>query len=354
MYIEKKKIGAKVYNYLKASFRVNNKVKTKTIAYLGKEPMTKKEIEDKIVNIPTSAIETAKKELKEDIINVNNLFLTKEQLGRLNQIRKDFTRKLKKLDVKLIDDMFKDFKTHYIYNTNSIEGNTLTLEETNLLLNENITPKGKDLREIYDHINEKETFDYILKECMSKPIKCKLKGNEKLKNEKFKENGFRNEKFKINAELIIKIHSMLLKNIDQRTGAFRRHNVRVFGADFETTDAQYVHIDISLLLKWYNKNKRKLNPLILAAVFHEKFERIHPFYDGNGRTGRMLLNMILLKNSLPPLIIKNKDRKVYYSVLSKGHKAALTKTEPEHYKDIVSFCHKQLLATYDNLFSKWG
>lgn len=348
MYVEKKKIGANVYNYLKVSFRINNKVKTKTIAYLGKEPMTKKEIENKIVNIPKSEIkleiESAKKELREEIINANNLFLTKEQLGRLNKIKKDFAKKLKKLDAKLVDDMFKDFKTHYVYNTNSIEGNTLTLEETNLLLNDNITPKGKDLREIYDHINEKETFDYLLNECMPKPTKGKLPINDKLKN----------EKFKINAESIIKIHSMLLKNIDQRTGAFRRHNVRIFGAEVETSDVKYVSIDMSILLKWYNKNKKKLHPLILAAVFHEKFERIHPFYDGNGRTGRMLMNLILLKSGLPPLIVKNSERKEYYNVLSKGHKAALTKTEQEHYKEIVSFCYKQLLATYDNIFSRWG
>ncbi len=324
MYIEKKKIGQSIYNYLKISVRVGDKVRTKTLAYLGKEPMSKKEIDESIAKIPLSRLDEARAELmaSED---VNSQFLTKEQIFSLSKIKKEFTGKLNQLDQKLISDMFKDFKTAYIYNTNSIEGNTLTLEETNLLLNENITPKSKDLREVYDHINERDTFDYLLKEMPD-----------------------------ISTESILDIHARLLNNIDERRGQFRRHNVRVFGADFETSDAKYVLIDVGLLLRWYNKNKRRIHPLILAALFHEKFERIHPFYDGNGRTGRMLMNLILIKNKYPPLIIKNKNRKEYYRVLSIGHKALLTKTEPEFYKAIVDFCYAQLNDTYNKIFSKWG
>jgi Fic family protein len=329
MYVEKKKIGNKRYYYLKISARSGNKTKTKTIAYLGKEPMTKQQIKEKVQAVLKSKIEAAKtalkEELKESIGDINTKFLSKKQLERLKEIKKDFIKKLKNSDKKLLEDMFKDFKTDYIYNTNAIEGNTLTLEETNLLLNENKSPEGKDLREIYDHINEKETFDYLLK-----------------------------EKPKINTDLIIKIHAALLKNIDKRIGSFRKHNVRVFGASFETTDAKYICTDMNILLKWHKKNKRRLHPLILASIFHEKFERIHPFYDGNGRTGRMLINLILLKNDLPPLIIKNKTRKEYYQVLTLGHKADLTKIEPDYYKEIVKFCYKQLLDTYEKIFSKWG
>jgi Fic family protein len=325
MYVEKKKIGNKTYNYLKISARIGNKIKTKTIAYLGKETMTKKQIKEKILAIPRSKIKAAKKELRESFEDINKKFLNEKQLKKLKEIKKDFIKKLKTPNKKLLEDMFKDFKTYYIYNTNAIEGNTLTLEETNLLLNENKSPEGKDLREIYDHINEKETFDYLLK-----------------------------EKPKINTDLIIKIHAMLLRNIDKRAGSFRKHNVRVFGASFQSTEAKYVYTDMGILLKWYKKNKRRLHLLILAAIFHEKFERIHPFYDGNGRTGRMLINLILLKNNLPPLIIKNKTRKEYYQVLNLGHKADITKTESEHYKEIVKFCYKQLLDTYGKIFSKWG
>jgi Fic family protein len=310
MYIEKKKIGNNVYNYLKESFRDKNKVKTRTVAYLGKGDMDKKEIQEKV------------NELKKKL-EINEKFLTKEQIERLEDIKKEFSRKTKNADKKLVADMFKDFKTFYIYNTNAIEGNTLTLEETNLLLNEKKTPEGKELREIYDHINEKDTFDFIV---TNKP--------------------------NIDNKIIIKLHHMLMDKIDKRTG-FRLHKVRVFGANFETSLPEYIKADMNILLRWYNKNKKVLHPIVLASIFHEKFERIHPFYDGNGRTGRMLINLILIKKNLPPLIIRNKDRKEYYHVLNKGHKAGLDKTDSIAYKPIVEFCYKQLISTYERIFSKW-
>jgi len=332
MYVEKKKIGNKEYNYLRTSVRIGNTVRSKTLAYLGAGNLTKSQLKKKIAKITKIAsnkIQGAKFELRQNAANeldkLNEEFLSKEQLSKITEIKRDFAKKLKQVDKRVIEDMFRDFKTFYIYNTNSIEGNTLTLEETNMLLNEGKTPEGKELREIYDHINEKETFDLLLK-----------------------------EKPEITSELIINIHAMLLKNVDNRVGNFRDGNVRVAGAAFDTTDARYVLTDIRLLMKWYEANKKTIHPLIFAAIFHEKFERIHPFFDGNGRTGRTLINLILLRANLPPLIVKNKERKEYYHVLNLGHKAALTKTEPEHYKPIVEFCYQKLLETYQEIFAKWG
>ena len=308
MYIEKKRIKNNEYLYLKESNRINNKVKTKTIAYLGRSDLSKKELKKRIESF-------------KDKIDIK--FLKEKQLENLRNIKKDFALKLKNKDIKLKEDMFKDFKTYYIYNTNAIEGNSLTLPQTDLLLNENITPKNKDLREIHDHINEKETFDFIIK-----------------------------KRPEINKKIIVELHSRLLKNIDNRTG-FRLHNVRVFGSSFDTTPFEYIEADVKLLLKWYRENKRKLNPLALTAIFHEKFERIHPFYDGNGRTGRMISNLILIRNGFPPLIIENRRRAEYYDALSKGHRADLTKTEINEYKPIVNFFYKELKFTYDKIFSKW-
>ena len=329
MYVEKKKIGNHAYHYARISVRCGKTIKTKTIAYLGKDSMTHKEINEKMKKIPKKVIAASYRALKtmasSTTAEITPQFLTVEQLKKISTIKKEFSNKIALPDKKLIEDMFKDFKTNYVYNTNAIEGNTLTLEETQLLLNENKTPEGKDLREIYDHLNEKETFDYILK-----------------------------EKPEINVALIINLHTLLLNKIDTRRGGFRTHDVHVFGADFETTEARYVTTDMNLLLKWYHQHQQKLHPLILAALFHEKFERIHPFYDGNGRTGRMLLNLILLRKSYPPLIIKNKDRKEYYRVLSLGHKGDLTGIQSEHYKALVTFCYTQLLTTYETIFSQWG
>lgn len=320
MYIEKKKIGKNTYTYARISVRVGNKVKTKTLAYLGSGTMTKEEIEKRSREISKQRIENAKLSLREKRAQI----LTQEELEEIDNIKKDFANRLRRMDSQLIQDMLRDFKTSYIYNTNAMEGNTLTLEETNMLLNDGLTPSGKDLREIYDHINEKETFDYIWK-----------------------------EKPNLTKETIIDIHTRLLRNIDKRSG-FRAHNVRIVGAELDTTDARYVSQDMSLLLSWYNKNTKYENPLTIAAIFHEKFERIHPFYDGNGRTGRMIINLILARNNLPPLIIKNKERKEYYRVLDIGHKAPFTDIDQSHYRPIVEFCLKNFMETYKSIFSKWG
>tara|TARA_B100000315_G_C14582379_1_gene591185 strand:+ start:2780 stop:3700 length:921 start_codon:yes stop_codon:yes gene_type:complete len=306
MYIEKKIVNGSEYYYLKESYRDKGSVKTKTVAYLGKGPFSQKELQ--------------RIRSKYDLIS----FLSEQQLEKLEQIRKDFYKKINQHDSSLIEDMFRDFKTYYIFNTNTIEGNTLTLEQTNLLLNKNTTPAGKDLREVYDHINAKDTFDFILK-----------------------------EKPEISHEIVIKIHGMVLKDLDQRIGGYRTRGVRVFGAEFLPSPAKYVKIDMDLLLKWYRKFRKKLHPLVLSALFHEKFERIHPFYDGNGRTGRMLSNLILIRERFPPLIIEEKKRKRYYAALDKGHKADLQGVSDD-YQYIVEFFYKELLFTWDKIFSKWG
>ena len=231
---------------------------------------------------------------------------------------------LRPLPASAVRKLQEQFKIEMTYNSNGIEGNTLTLRDTDLLLNKGITPSGKNLREINDHLNAKQAFEFILQ-----------------------------KKPEITRETILKLHAILLSNIDTRAGYYRTHNVRVFGANFETSPAEYVKADTDIILKWFRKAKRSLHPLILAAAFHHKFEKVHPFYDGNGRTGRMLLNLILIKNKLPPLIVSNAQRKRYYSALSEADSAPLTKVQPEH-KKIVDFCYFSLLKTYNTVFARWG
>ena len=327
MYIEKKNIAGETYYYLKLSVRYKDKVRTKTIAYLGKEKLTKEELQKAIAKYTTKAKETkeeALEELKMEIEKKSEFFLTGEQLLKIEKMKEGFNKKLKELDEKTKEEMFNDFLTIYVYNTNAIEGNTFTLRDTDLLLNKGITPQGKSLREIHDHLNAKEAFHFVLE-----------------------------EKPRINHKTIIKIHALLMKNIDNRAGEYRIHNVRVFGARFETSPANYVKVDMDIVLKWYRKHKMQFHPLILAAVFHHKFEKIHPFYDGNGRTGRMLLNIILLENKIPPLILPNAQRKRYYQALEATDKTNLNSIQPQ-YKEVIKFCYFNLLKTYNTIFGKWG
>lgn len=327
MYIENKKIGNNFYNYLKISVRFGDKVRTKTVAYLGIGVITKskaKKIFTKFKKVADEIKQKTLKELQLETLNINKELLSEQQLNKLEEIKKDFNKKLKTLDKETLKDMYNDFVTLFVFNTNAIEGNTLTLRDTDLLLNKNITPSGKSLREINDHLNSKDAFNFVLE-----------------------------KKPKINHDTIIKIHSLLMKNIDKRTGYYRMHNVRVFGARFETSPADYVKIDTNLLLKWFKKEKNRLHPLILAAIFHHKFEKIHPFYDGNGRTGRMLLNLIMINNKLPPLIVPDAQRKRYYNALSEADNTALDKIQLGH-KKIVDFCYFSLSKTYNTVFARWG
>ena len=321
MFVERKIINGKPYYYLKHSFRFGNKIKTKTLAYIGnKEDKVKINKLKKEFN--QKKMEQIKKELFEEK-DLNNLLLCKEDKEKIDKIKKEFSLKLRKLDKKTKKDMFDDFLTYFIFNSNAIEGNTLTLKETNLLLNQGITPQGKTLREINDHLNSKKVFYYIQEKDLE-----------------------------INSKFIILIHDMLLENIDERKG-YRRHNVRVIGAKFKSSPFQYIQTDMNILLRWYNKNKNKLHPIILVSLFHHKFEKIHPFYDGNGRTGRMLINLILMKNKIPPIILSNKQRKKYYEVLSKADKTGLTEVT-EDFKPLVKFLSSQIFKTWNMIFKHWG
>lgn len=320
MFVEKKIINGKAYYYLKHSFRSGDKVKTKTLAYIGDEE-NKKKIEE----LKRLFDKNKLAKIKEDLFEEKdwNVLLSENDKEKIEEIKKQFSFKLKKLNEKTKKDMFDDFLTYFIYNTNAIEGNTLTLKETDLLLNKGITPQGRTLREINDHLNSRNVFYYLIE-----------------KNPQ------------INNDTVILIHDKLMDNIDEREG-FRNSNVRVIGAGFKSSPFQHIQINMNLLLRWHSKNKNKLHPVILASLFHHKFERIHPFYDGNGRMGRMLMNIMFLKNNLPPMILSNKQRKKYYEVLSKADKTGLTEITDD-FRPLLKFISTQILKTWNTIFKQWN
>lgn len=330
VYIYKKIIGAKTYYYLRASERKGKKIITKDIAYLGSEiEEVKKNLEKlsqykeqirkayRTINtfLETNyCLEKAKKlKLKKD-----NFLLDK--LEEIEACKIHFNSKFKSLDEQTKKEILKNFVIEFSFNTTSIEGNTINLQEARNLLVEGLTPKDKTLREIYDVQNTENVF--------------------------FELNSSKEE---LSHELIIKIHDKLMENVDNRRG-YRIVDVRVLRSNFEATPAPYVKTDMDLLLKWYKNNKEKLHPLVLASVFHHKFEKIHPFMDGNGRTGRMILNYLLLLRDYPPLIIHKKTRKEYLETLRKADESDLTAFEKENYADLVQFNAAEMIETYWNLF----
>ncbi len=329
VYIYRKKVGNKSYYYLRASKRQMGKIVTKDIAYLGSD------IEEARRNLPD--IVKNKGEIKQSYRKIN-LFLETEyykKKARELKLRKDvflgdylvdveackihFRKVFEKMDKLSREEILENFAIEFAYNTTSIEGNTITLEEAKTFFETNKTPANRSLREIYDLQNTKDTLFWIL-----------------------------DEKKDIDENLIIGIHKRLLKNIDQRIG-FRTRDVRVFKSHFDASPGVYVMQDINLLLKWYKENKKKFHPVVLAAIFHHKFERIHPFYDGNGRTGRMLFNYILIKNNYPLIIIQKKNRDEYLDALGNADRINLTKVG-EGYRKLVQYVAEEMAESYWNLF----
>jgi len=195
------------------------------------------------------------------------------------------------------------------------------LAEANKLLREKLTPKNRTLREIYDLQNTQNVFFEII-----------------------------NFKKEINHDFIIQIHDKLLDKIDERKG-YRAHDIRVFGSHFEATPFPYIKADMDILLKWYGKYENQLHPLALAGIFHQKFEKIHPFSDGNGRTGRMILCYMLMKKKYPPLIIRKSKRGNYLDTLAKGNRANLSSSEPGFFKELIKYLSEELISSYWNNFN---
>src|SRR3989339_566637 len=128
----------------------------------------------------------------------------------------------------------------------------------------------------------------------------------------------------VTKELILKLHKLVVKNtlkpeLKNQIGKYRTLQVYIRGTNWFPPKSTEVPKEIASLLSWYTKNKKKLHPLILAAYFHSAFETVHPFVDGNGRVGRLILNLILRKNNFPMINIPNKKKYIYYEALESAH-----------------------------------
>lgn len=203
----------------------------------------------------------------------------KNELDRFRPFNKAVLRNLK-----------ERFVTEWTYNSNAIEGNTLTLSETDLVLNRGITIGNKSIREHFEAVNHKQCVERIER--------------------------FVQKKEALTIGFILELHRIILHGIDdENAGRFRRQNVRILGAVHLPPDARKVPREMEELIAWYYSNYRKMPVPQLAADLHHRFVWIHPFIDGNGRTARLLMNLVLMKRGYPPAVILNLDRKRYYRTL---------------------------------------
>lgn len=207
----------------------------------------------------------------------------------------------------------------YTFESNKIEGNTLTLKETDLIVNEGLTISGKSMREHLEAINHQEAIAYI-KELTDKNTT-------------------------INEREILYIHNLILRGIyPEDAGKYRKVQVMIKGSSHMPPQPFLVAKEMEELFIWYQTNKNNLHPVILAAEMHERLVTIHPFIDGNGRTSRLLMNLILLQHGYVIANIKgtNESRMQYYNALE----ACQVENNKENFLLFIAQTEKECLERY--------
>lgn len=258
-------IKRKNYYYLQHSFRKNKKVVTRE-KYLGKA-------------MPPNLEEIKRRFLDE--CNKISLFVS------LERIKKEFSTEWAKYPESIKEKIKGEIAIAFTYNTNAIEGSTITLEETKDLIEGGIAP-NKPLHDIEETRAHVRVFLEMLK-----------------------------KQERLSIPLILRWHKELFGETKADiAGRFRNYLVRV--GPYVAPDWKDVRHLMAELILFYSLNKTKMQPVELAARVHYKFEKIHPFGDGNGRVGRLIMNSILWQNGYPMLIVEFKKRKFYYRALQKG------------------------------------
>lgn len=201
--------------------------------------------------------------------------------------------KLRPLPPELTKNLEEWLKIELTYTSNAIEGNTLTRRETALVIEKGLTIGKKTLKEHLEATNHGKALDYIMA-LAHKPIK------------------------KFSEEDLLKIHEMILHAIDDdNAGKYRKIPVRIAGSPVVLANPQKVYPLMDDFLQWL-RSAKDLHPVELASLAHYKLVTIHPFVDGNGRTARLLMNLILIMKGYPPAIIRKEERLEYISALEQA------------------------------------
>ena len=185
--------------------------------------------------------------------------------------------------------IMEDFAISYTYNSNAIEGNTLTERETYLIIKDNMSIEGKPLNYQMDVVGHQKAFNYI--------------------------QSLATVKQSLTEETIKEIHRMVLISNAEAGGRYRDVDVYISGSDVILPSAEHVPDRMRLLIEQHNTVMQDWHIVRRTAMFHLLFESVHPFVDGNGRTGRLLINLDLLDNGYPPIDVKLQDRQRYYYCL---------------------------------------
>ena len=226
---------------------------------------------------------------------------------------------LRPLPKAALEKLRHQFAIELAYNSNAIEGNTLTLRETKLVIEEGITIGGKPLREHFEATNHQKAFEFLEGITGKAPI---------------------------TEDTIKQIHKIILSKIeDEYAGRYRELNVRILGAIKSPPRSEKVPYLMKGFVEKINSNPDKLNAIEMAACIHYKFVEIHPFVDGNGRTARLLMNLFLMRHGYPVTMVLKVDRKKYYDCLRKADQEDI-----KPFTDFIGRCVERSLDMYLDVF----
>ena len=228
------------------------------------------------------------------------------------ELYREFLKSKRPIDKMVLKKIEENLSAKFIYNSNGIEGNTLSLMETNLIIEHGVTIKGKSLKEHLEVKGQEYALNFLI---------------EVMKQQE-----------KISLRMIREFNSLVMVN---GGGTFKTVPNEIVGAKFKTSPPYLVEEHLSKLIEdFYNSNEDIIKRV---AIFHADFEKIHPFPDGNGRTGRLLMNLELMKAGYPITIIKKEDREDYYNALEKADTNG-------NYEDIISFIEKNVEQSFEFYF----
>jgi len=280
--IYKKFVKNKPFFYLTEYIRINKKNK-KIQVYLGK-------------SIPNDLshyyVELSGKEKRLTQKNLSDLFafekiFNQEQIGKIEDLRIELKYRMLSLSDAKRERLWNRYAVQFIFESNAIEGSRLSKAEVNSIVKNSYIKKNIERREIREVRNSIAAFNFL-----------------------------RRGRFRLNQHQIINLHKALMKDLPTNTGYKR---VEIIVNNKTTTPVGGVRREMSMLLEWWKKNKKSArHPLAAAADWHQRFECIHPFEDGNGRVGRLLLNFLLWESGYPPILFLYQNRKLYFSALDQA------------------------------------
>ncbi|MBI4053099.1 MAG: Fic family protein [Candidatus Diapherotrites archaeon] len=304
VYISRKKISGGTYCYLVKSVRLPDGTVTTIQKLIGNDNRPLKELEREHADYFLQKEKSLAASFAVKAFGTDSVF-PELQVRRVEAIRVDYKRLINGFSKEQLRDVFDRFTANFTYESNAIEGSSLTLKDVAIVMFENRSVENKDLREIYETRNSRKVVEKIL-----------------------------SKKFKVREKDIVSMHKLLMENIDPRLG-YKQFPNEIVGSRVKLTPPEKVKEEMGLLIEWYGKAITKTHPLKMAALFHGKFERIHPFADGNGRVGRFIINTILVNNGYPPLIIRKTQRLSYINCLEdfqNGYSENLERFFLEKYK----------------------